>query len=405
MTHRWLMGDTSVVPVVMFHSVGAEKLDWVFNYISEPITEFESKIRSLKEGGFNFITWSQLYSYMRGDVQLSLPAILLTFDDGYLDNWVYAYPILKKYGAKGTIFVSSDFVDPSTQCRPTLEDLQAGRCVQENLEIAGFLNWAEMREMEKSGVIDIQSHAATHTWYFKNDRLIDFCAPGNSNYPWMAWNAHPERKSLYMREDQSALVRFGTPVYEYEKSLVVRRYIPSVQIAAEMANYVERNGGAEFFNQHDWRERLRQEHDRVMKMFADDCRYESDEEMRQRKREELMQSKRILEANLSKNVEFICWPGGGYDHMTLEESRAVGYKAWTLGSSDQSAFRNIPGAQEDRVKRIGSSIQQIWRGKAMGYTTGIEFYYGVRRHQGSAFHKWGGWLLKAARISRSMVGL
>lgn len=403
MMHRWLMGDPTIVPVVMFHSVGAENLDWIFNYISEPIVDFESKIRSLKEGGFNFITWPQLYSYMRGELQIDLPAILLTFDDGYLDNWVYVYPILKKYGAKGTIFVSSDFVDPSAYCRPTLEDLQAGRCKHEDLDIAGFLNWAEMREMENSGVMDIQSHAATHTWYFKGDRVVDFWAPGNKKYPWMAWNAHPERKAFYMREDQSALVRFGTPVYEYEKSLVVRRYIPSERIAEEMASYVDGKGGSGFFIRPAWREDLSREHVRLVDKYADDCRYESDEEMRQRKRDELMQSKLALETNINKSIEFICWPGGGYDQMTLDVAREVGYKAWTLGSSDQSAFRNIPGAQEDRVKRMGSSIRQVWRGKPLGFTTGGEFYCGVRRHQGSTFHKWAGWVLKAARIGRSMV--
>lgn len=398
-----LTGNPGVVPVVMFHSVGAENLDWTFNYISEPIVNFESKIRALKKGGFNFITWPQLYSYMRGELSLDLPAILLTFDDGYLDNWVYAYPILKKYGAKGTIFVSSDFVDPSTECRRTVEDVQAERCKQEDLDIAGFLNWQEMREMEKSGVMDIQSHAATHTWYFKSERPVDFWAPGTDKYPWMAWNAHPDRKPLYMRQNQSSLVPYGTPVYEYEKSLVVRKYIPCEPIARAMADYVAQRGGESFFEQQDWRQRLLDEHAKLLAAFSGECRYESDEEMRQRRYDELARSKQLLETNLNKRVDFICWPGGGYDQMTLDEANAAGYKAWTLGSSDQSSFRNIPGAMPDRVKRIGSSIQQVWRGKSLGYTGGYEFYCGVRRHQGSDFHKWAGWLLKTARIARSMV--
>jgi hypothetical protein len=138
-------------------------------------------------------------------------------------------------------------------------------------------------------------------------------------------------------------------------------------------------------------------------MFAGECRYEKDEEMRERRYRELAESRRVLETNLNKKVEFICWPGGGYDPLTLGLAHAAGYKAWTLGSSDQSLFRNIPGAAADRVKRIGSSIQQVWRGRQLGYTTGAEFYCGVRRHQGSAVHKWAGWLLKAARIGRSIV--
>jgi len=398
-----LTGDNSVVPVVMFHSVGAENLDWVFNYISEPIATFEDKIRVLAEAGFHFATWSELYAYMRGDASLPLPAILLTFDDGYLDNWVYACPILKKYGARGTIFVSSDFVDPSGQVRPTLEDVEAGRCREEDLDISGFLNWEEMRRMESSGVMDIQSHAATHTWYFTSGRIMDFWKPGTREYPWMAWNARPDRKPFYMREDQTSLVPLGTPVYEYGKSLCVMRYFPSEQIADELAAYVELNGGEGFFSEPDWHERLVKKHEEIFAKVEKGCRYETVEERRRRTLDELENSKQALEENLSKRVDFICWPGGAYDRLTLEEAQAAGYKAWTLGSSDQSSFRNVPGADFRQVKRIGSSIRQMWRGRELGYTTGREFYSGVRRHQGSVYHKWTGRVLKAARIVRSVI--
>ena len=43
--------------------------------------------------------------------------IVLTFDDGYLDNWVFAYPLLEKYNLRGTIFVNPEFVDPSLEIR------------------------------------------------------------------------------------------------------------------------------------------------------------------------------------------------------------------------------------------------------------------------------------------------
>ena len=65
---------------------------------------------------------------------------------------------------KGTIFVNPDFVDPGDEVRPNLDDVAAGRCRREDLLVPGFLNWAEMREMERSGVIDIPSHAITPTW-------------------------------------------------------------------------------------------------------------------------------------------------------------------------------------------------------------------------------------------------
>jgi len=78
MKKSWLRADNQVVPMVMFHSVGLEDLDWEYNYISEPVRAFEDKVASLSGAGFNFITWGELYAYVRGEVVIDLPAIVLT---------------------------------------------------------------------------------------------------------------------------------------------------------------------------------------------------------------------------------------------------------------------------------------------------------------------------------------
>ncbi|MCK5359949.1 MAG: polysaccharide deacetylase family protein [Gammaproteobacteria bacterium] len=401
MLKQFFYGDNKIVPVVMFHSVGAENLDWIFNYISEPSLDFESKISCLKKGGFNFITWTELYAYMRGEIQLKQPSILLTFDDGYLDNWVNVYPILKKYDAKGTIFVSSDFVDPSSECRFNTDDVAAGKCSSDQLEDSGFLNWSEMREMEASGVMDIQSHAASHTWYFKNDTVIDFWGPNAKQYPWMPWNENLLEKPFYMGESQYSMVKPGTPIYEFEKSLIVNKFIPSEAIANVMTTYVAEHGGNDYFTNSEWKQDLLDRHAVVSKEYSSESRYETAGERRARTYVELSDSKKILEDNLNKKIDFICWPGGGYDQLTLDVARDAGFKSWTLGSTDSSNFRNVSCVNPENVKRIGSAIKQYWKGKDIGFTNGREFYYGVKRHQGSVYHKWAGRVLKAYRIVNS----
>lgn len=398
MSKQSLFGDPSVVPVVMLHSVGAENLDWVFRHVSCPIVPFEDKIRALQQAGFHFLFWNELYEYMASERSLALPAILLTFDDGYLDNWVHVFPILQKYGVKATIFASADFIDPSSALRPTAAGLTADAASK--LDIAGFLNLVEMRAMEASGLVDIQSHAKTHTWWFCNEEVVDFWRPGLRDYPWMAWNARPDRKPYYLREKQDDLVPFGTPIYGHGKALEVTRYIPAPEIAAALTDYVEQSGGAHFFERGDWQDDLRSRHEALAGEYSAVSRFETPQERAARVREELAVPKRVLEEGLGKRVDYICWPGGGYNEATFDMARAVGYKAWTLASSDLSDFRNVPGADREQVKRIGDSIRQSWRGRTIGYSTGSEYLCAVRRHQGSFFHKWTGRLRRALRIAR-----
>ena len=388
MIKQWFFGDKQIVPMVMFHSVGLEALDWEYHHIAEPVRAFEAKIAALSKAGFNFITWEELSQYIRGEAEIDLPAIVLTFDDGYLDNWVYAYPILKKYGAKGTIFVSPDFVDSGEQCRFNLDDVNNGRCSPDQLQPAGFLNWEEMRQMERSGVIDIQSHASTHTWYFSGPKIVDFWRPDQKQHCWMAWNKHPERKPYYLNENQWDFVELGTPVFEHEKSLCVQRFFPSQGVSDGLVEFVRNKGGKAWFEAPDAIEKLQQKAAELTEKWNSDCRYETDDERRVRTLDELSRGKHEIEQHLDKTVDYICWPGGGYDALTLELAREAGFKSWTLGSRDQSSVRNVPGSDAEQIKRIGSAPKQTWRGRDLGFTGGTEFLCGVREHQGSGFHLW-----------------
>jgi peptidoglycan/xylan/chitin deacetylase (PgdA/CDA1 family) len=372
----------------MFHSIGlCKKEDWIFNYISEPLDYFREKIEYLHKKKFNFLTWNDLYDYMSGMKKVRLPAVLITFDDGYVDNFLYAYPILKKYGAKCTIFVNPDFVHPQSIVRSLNGHASDQKMRGNSLVPVGFLSWEEMRKMEGSGLVDIQSHALTHTWYYSGPQPVDFHSPGNNDYPWMAWNRFPEKKPYYISQSQDRLIAYGSPVLQHEKSLVCRQFFPDKHIENDLVAFVADKGGEIFFKKQNWKQTL---YDKFEQFSAKNNQgtYETREEQMARIRYELFESKQLIQRELGKRVDYICWPGGGYDKNVVSLAKDVGYKSWTLGSRDQSSYRNRFQSNPEIIKRIGSYTKVKIKGLDYGYAGGMDLFCSIKRHQHAAFFKY-----------------
>jgi len=337
------------VPVLMFHSVGASHLDWPYRFLSEPVALFERKIDYLLRRGYEFIFHDDLYHYMKGEQSLSQKAVMLTFDDGFLDNWVIAFPILKRRGVKFTIYVSQEFVDISETPRPTLEDLWDGRANEDDLQILGYLSWAEMRRMEASGLVDIQSHTSTHTWHFVSGDIIDFYHPGNaSQYPWMQWNRFPSKKPRWMLHPPEQEL-WGLPVYENKRAMVARRYLEDPALNRMIRDFVLDNGAETFFSRTDWRKVLTQLVRRHLEKEKHHARFETDSEQEARLRYELWDNRRAIEQALKKEVRYLCWPGGAYNDRLIRLAQDCGFRASTVKRG-----RNAPGDDARFIHRISS---------------------------------------------------
>ncbi|WMJ80761.1 polysaccharide deacetylase family protein [Clostridium sp. MB40-C1] len=123
------------IPVLMYHSVGFEK----DNPVRIPTDKFDKQMKYLKDNGFHTLSLDETYDYFSKGKAIPEKSIVLTFDDGYLDNYTRLYPILKKYEFKGAIFVITGAID-------TEKD---------------FLNSNQLKELDKS-CLDIQSHTFAH---------------------------------------------------------------------------------------------------------------------------------------------------------------------------------------------------------------------------------------------------
>ncbi|APY07161.1 hypothetical protein BWZ20_02070 [Winogradskyella sp. J14-2] len=300
---------------LMLHSVGCEKENWYRKWLSISIEHFENFCQYLVKNNFETIFLDSWVENPNADNK-----IVLTFDDGYLDNWVYAYPILKKYGLKGTIFINPEFIQNETDIRYNLEDVWNKKIDQSHLTKLGFLNWSELKAMQDSGVIDIQSHSMSHNFYFYSNKIIDIYT-GQPKHNWLPWLSKPKRKPYYINEDQSKFIDNGFPIFEYDRALRVRRYIPDEKFIQYSVDAYSKLGEAI-----DKTEFIKNLNDKLNEFPG--C-FESDADMHNRYTYELAESKRIIEEKLSKPVDFICWPGGGFNQSSIDVAKEVNYKAMT----------------------------------------------------------------------------
>ena len=308
------------VPVIMYHSIGVPNRKWNWNYLTCPFNLFEEQLLAIRDLGYTTISLNKLYEYMVEGKDLPGKSIALTFDDGYVDIWIYAYPLLKKYGMCGTVFVNPDFIDKRNIKRKMYSD----NVNVSELDNSGFLSWDEILTMDKECVIYSESHALTHTWYPNSNNIIDFRHP-NDTYSWMTWNKYPELKPNLQIDDKS-LVAFGTPVYKSEKSLSHPRYFPDEKLNLEIESYVRKNGYESFFNQNNWLEILYKEVEKYRKENNIQDRVENENEFEERIQFELKYTKNILEAKLNRNITFLCWPGGSATKIGMDIAKALGYK-------------------------------------------------------------------------------
>jgi len=249
-----------------------------------------------------------------------------------LDSFTFAFPLLRKYKLKATIWVNPDFVDNNDdRIRPTLEDYWNGKKTLEELNsFDGFLNWAEMRKMEKSGFIDIQSHTLTHTKYPVSDKIVDFVSP-STKIDWLYWNLFPEDKPYFLSNPHFK-IPLGYPIYKSERSNIARIYQENGILTNQIVNYVKVNGEEKFFNSQDWKEKLFNLSSEIINKSEVNYKKESDDEYKDRLKFELIESKRIIEKNLHKSVNHLCWPFGGRNEDTIKMAEEIGYITTTAKS-------------------------------------------------------------------------
>lgn len=131
------------LPTIIYHHI--ENADVAkaggFTSLNVTITTFKTHLQYLKDKGYNIVGPDAVINFFDHATIPPAKSVMLTFDDGYLDFYVNAYPLLKDFGYKAVMFIPTGLMDNNR-----------------------FLFWSQISEMASSGLI----YFANHTWSHKS---------------------------------------------------------------------------------------------------------------------------------------------------------------------------------------------------------------------------------------------
>lgn len=137
------------VPVLMYHHLAQEPASDM--EISPEV--FAEQLEALSTAGYTAVLVRDLIDFVYADGDLPEKPVCITMDDGYLSNYELAWPLLKQYGMKATIFVIGSSIGHTEFYKDT------------EYPIIPHFSWDQAREMQASGIIDIQCHTFDmHQW-------------------------------------------------------------------------------------------------------------------------------------------------------------------------------------------------------------------------------------------------
>lgn len=133
-------GQSAIVPILMYHHLadlpsGSSQLRPTWTVAPK---NFDAQMNWLVQRGFHTITMGQLVGHLKHGQPLPSKPIIISFDDGWEEDYSVAFPILRRYNFRGTFFIYTNPLDHER-----------------------FITWAQVQEMSAAGM-DIQAHTLSH---------------------------------------------------------------------------------------------------------------------------------------------------------------------------------------------------------------------------------------------------
>ncbi|ELD0488035.1 polysaccharide deacetylase family protein [Escherichia coli] len=156
------------VPVLMYHHVSCCP-----GLVTLSPKTFRSQMEWLAENNWKTLSSDEIELFFQGG-KFPRKSVMLTFDDGYLDNWFQVYPVLKEFNLKAHIFLITGLIGsgpvrhfPEREYSHRDCEYQIATGKADNV----MLRWSEVNDMLHSGLIEFHNHTHTHTRWDKKYSL------------------------------------------------------------------------------------------------------------------------------------------------------------------------------------------------------------------------------------------
>ena len=204
---NWWRAKTGGLAVLVYHKIGVPPENSKLRNLWVTADNFRKHLLYLKNHGFETILFSDLAKAVQGHASLPKKPALITFDDGYKNNYTAAFPVMKETGSKGNIFVVYDTIGKhNVWHKPDTEPW------------IDMMTWDMIKEMAESKSVEFGSHTMTH--------------PNLAKTPLdeVSWECRESKKRL-----EEAL---GGEITAFAYPYGAGAYMPEVREKAREAGYV-----------------------------------------------------------------------------------------------------------------------------------------------------------------------
>ncbi|MGE5467638.1 MAG: polysaccharide deacetylase family protein, partial [Ignavibacteria bacterium] len=145
--------------VLMYHHVSPSP-----GLVTVSPQAFRDQMAWLARHGYRTIGCDDLAAFFAGE-ELPPKSVLITFDDGYLDNWLHAHPVLAEFGLRAALFVVTGWIEegPVREGGACPDHNACKRAIEDGRADDVMLRWSEVEAMRAAGTFEFHSHTHTHT--------------------------------------------------------------------------------------------------------------------------------------------------------------------------------------------------------------------------------------------------